>query len=127
MRSARAGSKLFAFTQRLTPWTVPKTAPPPAWPGHVTPSATLGKECSVAGTYYDATTDVRAIIAVAESGYTRRDAFTALHELGHHIQHTTPDFTPPTRLRLRAAGLIGWLLLAGLIVLTLAAAGGRWS
>lgn len=43
------------------------------------------------------------------------------------IQHTTPDFTPPTRLRLRAAGLIGWLLLAGLIVLTLAAAGGRWS
>ena len=27
------------------------------------------------------------------------------------IQHTTPDFTPPTRLRLRAAGAIGWLVL----------------
>lgn len=43
------------------------------------------------------------------------------------IQHTTPDFTTPTRMRLRAAGAIGWLLLATLIVLTLAAAGGRWS
>ncbi|TCC38884.1 ImmA/IrrE family metallo-endopeptidase [Kribbella speibonae] len=57
----------------------------------VTPSATLGKECSVAGTYYDPTDAVRAIIAVAESGSIRRDAFTALHELGHHIQHTTPE------------------------------------
>ena len=43
------------------------------------------------------------------------------------IQHTTPDFTPPTRLRLRAAGAIGWLVLAALTVLTLAAFGGRWS
>lgn len=58
---------------------------------NVPPSATLGKECSVAGTYYDPSTTVRAIIAVAESGNTRRDAFTALHELGHHIQHTTPE------------------------------------
>lgn len=43
------------------------------------------------------------------------------------IQATTPDFTPPTPTRLRAAGAIGWLLLAFLIFLTLAAAGGRWS
>jgi hypothetical protein len=57
----------------------------------VTPSTTLGKECSVAGTYYDPTSTVRAIIAVAESGSTHRDAFTALHELGHHIQRTTPE------------------------------------
>lgn len=61
---------------------------PPAL--HVAPSATLGKECSVAGTYYDPTTTVAAIIAVAESNSTRRNAFTALHELGHHIQRTTP-------------------------------------
>ncbi|WP_183408185.1 ImmA/IrrE family metallo-endopeptidase [Nocardioides pocheonensis] len=58
---------------------------------NVQPSATLGKECSVAGTYYDPTNTVRAIIAVAESGNPRRDAFTALHELGHHIQRTTPE------------------------------------
>lgn len=58
---------------------------------NVTPSATLGKECSVAGTYYDSSDASRAIIAVAESGNRRRDAFTALHELGHHIQHTTPE------------------------------------
>jgi hypothetical protein len=57
----------------------------------VTPSATLGAECSVAGTYYDASKSSSAIIAVAESGHARRDAFTALHELGHHIQHTTPE------------------------------------
>ena len=57
----------------------------------VTPSATLGSECSVAGTYYDPSNSSSAIIAVAESGNARRDAFTALHELGHHIQHTTPE------------------------------------
>ena len=43
------------------------------------------------------------------------------------IQHTTPDFIPPPRLRLRAAGAIGWLVLAALTVLTLAAFGSRWS
>lgn len=43
------------------------------------------------------------------------------------IQATTPDFHPPTPPRMRAAGALGWLLLAFLIVLTLAAAGGRWS
>lgn len=58
---------------------------------NVAPSVTLGKECSVAGTYYDPTSTVRAIIAVAESGSSTRDAFTALHELGHHIQRTTPE------------------------------------
>ena len=57
----------------------------------VTPSSTLGKECSVAGTYYDPTSTARAVIAVAESGSTGRDAFTALHELGHHIQRTTAE------------------------------------
>lgn len=57
----------------------------------VTPSSSLTKECSVAGTYYDPTSTVRATIAVAESGSPRRDAFTALHELGHHIQRTTPE------------------------------------
>lgn len=57
----------------------------------VAPSVTLGKECSVAGTYYDPTETAKAIIAVAESGSARRDAFTALHELGHHIQHTTAE------------------------------------
>ena len=43
------------------------------------------------------------------------------------IQATTPNFIPPARLRVRAAGAFGWLLLAFLILLTLAAAGGRWS
>lgn len=43
------------------------------------------------------------------------------------IQATTPDFTPPTRSRARIADAIGWLLLAALIVTTLAAAGGHWN
>ena len=43
------------------------------------------------------------------------------------IQATTPGFTPPSRMRVHAAGVIGWLVLAALTVLTLAAFGGRWS
>lgn len=43
------------------------------------------------------------------------------------IQATTPGFTPPRRSRTRIADAIGWLLLAAVIVTTLAAAGGHWS
>ncbi|WP_447940125.1 hypothetical protein [Pseudoxanthomonas mexicana] len=43
------------------------------------------------------------------------------------IQATTPDFIPPVQPRMRAASALCWLLVAFLIVLTLAAAGGRWS
>lgn len=44
--------------------------------------------CSVAGTYYDGTGSSLPIIAVAQSMSPGRDAFTALHELGHHLQRT---------------------------------------
>lgn len=54
----------------------------------VPPPETLGGECSVSGTYYDWTPTSRPAIAVAESSSRRRDAFTALHELGHHLQRT---------------------------------------
>ena len=54
-------------------------------------SSSLNRDCNVAGTYYDATASSPAIIAVAESWSTGRNAFTALHELGHHLQRTTAD------------------------------------
>lgn len=54
-------------------------------------SPSLYRDCNVAGTYYDSTAQSRAIIAVAESWSAGRNAFTALHELGHHLQRTTAD------------------------------------
>lgn len=54
-------------------------------------TATGPGECSVSGTYYDATATSGPVIAVARSLSTGRDAFTALHELAHHIQRTTDD------------------------------------
>jgi len=47
------------------------------------------ESCNVAGTYYDGTSSSLPIIAVAQSMSSGRDAFTALHELGHHLQRTT--------------------------------------
>lgn len=44
--------------------------------------------CSVAGTYYNETSSSLPIISVAQSMSSGRDAFTALHELGHHLQRT---------------------------------------
>lgn len=46
------------------------------------------ESCSVAGTYYDGNGSSLPIIAVAQSMSSGRDAFTALHELGHHLQRT---------------------------------------
>lgn len=47
--------------------------------------------CSVAGTYYPATRDQLPTIAVVRSMSGARDAFTVLHEFGHHIQRTDDD------------------------------------
>jgi len=56
-------------------------------PGH----ARAAPRCSVAGTYYPATGDQLPTIAVVRSMSRARDAFTILHELGHHIQRTDDD------------------------------------
>ena len=49
--------------------------------------ASDGSACSVAGSYIESTDPgIRPIIQVARSNATGRRAFTALHELGHHLQ-----------------------------------------
>jgi hypothetical protein len=50
------------------------------------PDADASGTCSVAGAYTFA--NPRAHIRVARSGSQRRRQFTALHELGHHLQQT---------------------------------------
>jgi Zn-dependent peptidase ImmA (M78 family) len=58
-----------------------------AWPDVrvlLVPDTAAGQDCSVAGGYrYDTTPPT---LLIAESASHRRRAFTALHELGHHLQ-----------------------------------------
>lgn len=58
-----------------------------ATPGHIT----VAPRCSVAGTYYPAAGDQLPTLAVVRSMSGARDAFTVLHELGHHFQRTDGD------------------------------------
>lgn len=51
------------------------------------PANTQNPDCSIAGVYVD--TVVPAQIGVVEGSYYRRETFTVLHELGHHLQRTT--------------------------------------
>jgi Zn-dependent peptidase ImmA (M78 family) len=51
-----------------------------------------GTDCSVAGLYIEDQTP--PILAVAQAISTGRQAFTALHELGHHIQRNQPALWP---------------------------------
>jgi len=59
------------------------------------PGGTLagdGTACTVAGSYIESTDPtVRPIIQVARSNATGRRSFTALHELGHHLQRNDLD------------------------------------
>lgn len=50
-------------------------------PEHLQPNG-----CSIAGAYIDSLQP--PIIGIVEGSYARREAFTALHELGHHLQRT---------------------------------------
>lgn len=51
------------------------------------PESDADAECTVAGAYLSA--EIPPVVAVAESLSPGRRAFTALHELGHHLQKTT--------------------------------------
>ena len=63
---------------------VPETAPPQR-----DTLAADGTACSVAGAYIESTDPtLRPIIQVARSPVAGRRSFTALHELGHHLQRT---------------------------------------
>lgn len=53
----------------------------------VVPESDADAECAVAGAYLAG--EQPPIVAVAESLSTARRGFTALHELGHHLQQTT--------------------------------------
>lgn len=58
------------------------------WPGlevREIPDARSGNGCSVSGAYFAGTP---AVLAVAASASLARRDFTALHELGHHLQQT---------------------------------------
>jgi len=50
------------------------------------PESAAETGCSVAGAYLDSATP--PVIAVADAASSRRQDFTALHELGHHLQRT---------------------------------------
>ncbi|MFB7808554.1 ImmA/IrrE family metallo-endopeptidase [Streptomyces virginiae] len=52
------------------------------------PDARSGNGCSVSGAYFAGTP---AVLAVAASTSLARRDFTALHELGHHLQQTTVE------------------------------------
>jgi hypothetical protein len=52
-----------------------------------------GAECSVSGAYVEETEP--PVIAVAASASSGRRAFTALHELGHHLQRTIFELMDP--------------------------------
>lgn len=63
-----------------------------AWPDVVyreVPAADTGDRCSVAGAYYG--TEDPPLLTVAEATSPGRRAFTALHELGHHLQQSDFD------------------------------------
>lgn len=53
------------------------------------PESQAGSGCSIAGRYDDRTDPPTLIVGTAKSH--RRRAFTALHELGHHLQQTTVE------------------------------------
>lgn len=53
------------------------------------PETGAGDRCSIAGSYDDETEPPTLIIGRAAS--LRRRGFTALHELGHHLQQTHPE------------------------------------
>jgi Zn-dependent peptidase ImmA (M78 family) len=59
------------------------------WPEVVyreVPAADTGNRCSVAGAYYG--TEDPPLLTVAQATSPGRRAFTALHELGHHLQQS---------------------------------------
>ncbi|MEC3998893.1 ImmA/IrrE family metallo-endopeptidase [Actinacidiphila sp. DG2A-62] len=63
-----------------------------AWPEiqiRMVPESGGGGRCSVAGSYDDET--VPPTVHVGQARSLRRQGFTALHELGHHLQQTDPD------------------------------------
>jgi hypothetical protein len=51
--------------------------------------AETGNRCSVAGAYYGS--ENPPLLTVADATSPGRRAFTALHELGHHLQQSDPD------------------------------------
>ena len=53
------------------------------------PPADTGGRCSVAGAYY--VNENPPLLTVADTTSPGRRAFTALHELGHHLQQSDPD------------------------------------
>lgn len=53
------------------------------------PSAATGGRCSVAGAYYG--NEEPPLLTVADAASPGRRAFTALHELGHHLQQSDLD------------------------------------
>src|SRR4051794_40680097 len=53
------------------------------------PAADTGSRCSVAGAYYG--TEDPPLLTVADAASPGRRAFTALHELGHHLQQSDLD------------------------------------
>lgn len=54
------------------------------------PDSRDGERCSVAGAYI-AVAGMRPVIQIAQAASAGRRAFTALHELGHHLQRTDDD------------------------------------
>lgn len=50
------------------------------------PASAQSVDCTIAGAYMDDTEP--AIIGIVDGSFSRREAFTALHELGHHLQRT---------------------------------------
>jgi hypothetical protein len=63
-----------------------------AWPDVVyreVPATDTGSRCSVAGAYYGA--EDPPLLTVADAASSGRRAFTALHELGHHLQQSDFD------------------------------------
>jgi hypothetical protein len=63
-----------------------------AWPAvnyREVPLAAAGGRCSVAGAYYG--TEQPPLLTVADAASRGRRAFTALHELGHHLQQSDLD------------------------------------
>lgn len=53
------------------------------------PASDTGSRCSVAGAYYG--TEDPPLLTVADAASPGRRAFTALHELGHHLQQSDLD------------------------------------
>ncbi|SDO02792.1 protein of unknown function [Klenkia soli] len=65
------------------------------------PPAETGSRCSVAGAYYGS--EDPPLLTVADATSPGRRAFTALHELGHHLQQSDPDLAETVDLHEAAA------------------------